>query len=85
MINISDAVIKFTSPFYNWFRQNGLLIVLFVVIYIEVRVSKKIMQGTKAKKWSKCDYGNTNEWFSLDTSDKAQNKESVLQKAKKQS
>ena len=75
MTEVSELVSKFTNPFYNWFRQNGLLIVLFVVIYIEVRVSKKFIQGTKAKKWSRFDYGNTNEWFSLDTSDKAQSKE----------
>ena len=75
MSEVSELVFKFTNPFYNWFRQNGFLIVLFVVIYIEVRVSKKFIQGTKAKKWSKYDYGNTNEWFSLDTSNKSKNEE----------
>lgn len=75
MTEISDLISKFTDPFYNWFRQNGFLIILFVVIYIEVRVSKKFLQGTKAKKWSKYEYGNTNEWFSLDTSNTPKNEE----------
>lgn len=75
MTEISDLVSKFTDPFYNWFRQNGFLILLFVVIYIEVRVSKKFIQGTKAKKWSKCEYGNTNKWFHLDTSNTPNNEE----------
>ena len=71
-------ITKFTNPFYDWFRQYGFLIILFVVIYIEVRVSKKFIQGTKAKMWSKFEYGNTNEWFSLDTSNKEKNQELVF-------
>lgn len=69
-ISISKIVQGYTAPIYEWVCSHGLLIILLVAIWIEVRVSKKFIQGTKAKKWSKFEYGNTNEWFSLDTSNK---------------
>ena len=72
---ISEFVIGYTEPVYTWITSHGLIIVLLVVIWIEVRVSKKFIQGTKAKKWSKYKYGNTNEWFSLDTSNTQKNEE----------
>ena len=73
---ISEFVRGYTEPVYAWITSHGLIIVLMVVIWIEVRVSKKFIQGTKAKKWSKYEYGNTNEWFSLDTSNTQKNEES---------
>lgn len=74
-IQISEFVRQYTEPAYTWIISHGLIIVLLVVIWIEVRVSKKFIQGTKAKKWSKFEYGNTNEWFSLDTSNTQKNEE----------
>lgn len=74
-LQISEFVRGYTEPVYTWISSHGLIIVLLVVIWIEVRVSKKFIQGTKAKKWSKYEYGNTNEWFSLDTSNKQKNEE----------
>ena len=72
---ISEFVRQYTEPVYTWISSHGLIIALLVVIWIEVRVSKKFIQGTKAKKWSKYEYGNTNEWFSLDTSNTQKNEE----------
>ena len=73
--NISEFVRGYTEPVYTWIFSHGLIIVLMVVIWLEVRVSKKFIQDTKEKKWSKFEYGNTNEWFSLDISNTQKNKE----------
>jgi hypothetical protein len=62
----SEYVKQFTDPFYQWFEDYGLFIIIVICAFIFLRISIWVIKVYDANKWRKAPYGNTNTWFNIE-------------------